>query len=73
MRLEMQEIDEHAFQEGRFGAGGRRRARYEIDELVVPYVKRIDFGPELIGRSAAQLTDGDVRYRHDGYLIPSKR
>src|ERR1700747_232359 len=31
----MQEVDKHAFEEGRFGAGRRRGARYEIDELAV--------------------------------------
>lgn len=35
MRSDMQKVDEHAFQEGRFGSGGRGGARDEIDELAV--------------------------------------
>ena len=31
----MQEVDEHAFEEGRFGAGRWRGARHEINELAV--------------------------------------
>src|ERR1700730_16915734 len=34
-RSKMQKVDEHALEEGRLGAGRRRGARYEIDQLAV--------------------------------------